>query len=315
MGFPEIEPVLALAGGVGGAKLALGLANALQPNQLVIVVNTGDDEEFHGLHVCPDLDTVMYTLAGLQNPDQGWGLSDESFNALEMLDNYGVPTWFRLGDKDLATHIRRTQLLREGWSLSETTQELCHQLGVKHIVVPMSDNPIRTVLETSEGALSFQEYFVNMHCEPKPTAIRFQGSESAAPSPHFDNALRRAKALVLCPSNPFLSIAPILSIKGIRERIALFDKPRVVVSPIVDGYALRGPAAKMLLELDYPVSCLGVAQQYQGLCDIFIIDRADKAHFDAIQSLGMEPKITDIVMTTDQDKTTLAEFILNCLET
>ncbi|MEE8159814.1 MAG: 2-phospho-L-lactate transferase [Dehalococcoidia bacterium] len=307
-------PVLALAGGVGGAKLALGLSKVLPPDRLVIVVNTGDDEEFHGLHVSPDLDTVMYTLAGLANPDTGWGLAGESFQTLEMLSNYGAPTWFNLGDKDLATHIRRTQLLSQGWSLSQVTQELCQRLGIEHAVVPMSDDEVRTVVDTDDGPLAFQEYFVHRHCEPRTRAVSFHGAEVAKPSPTFDTALRSASALVFCPSNPFLSIDPILAVGDVRERILSFKGPRVTVSPIVGGAALRGPAAKMLEELGHPVSCVGVARQYRGLCDLFVLDQADNAHADAIQSLGMEPHVTNTIMNTDEDKIALAKFIRRLLE-
>ena len=307
-------PVLALAGGVGGAKLALGLSRVLSPHQLLTVVNTGDDEEFHGLHVSPDLDTVMYTLAGLANPETGWGLADESFQALRMLARYGAHTWFNLGDRDLATHLWRTRLLHQGWTLSQVSRELCQRLGIEHAVAPMSDDRVRTIVETDEGSLAFQEYFVKRRCEPKARAVHFQGAESANPSPAFDDALREARTLVFCPSNPFLSVAPILAVKGVRERVASFKGARVAVSPIVGGAALRGPAAKMLRELGHPVSCVGVAQQYQGLCDVFVLDQADSAHTYAIQSLGMEPRVANTIMNTDQDKVALAEFICRCLE-
>ena len=234
--------ILALAGGVGGAKLALGLCRLLPPEELDIVVNTGDDEVFYGLHVSPDLDTVMYTLAGLANPETGWGVRSDTFNALEMRGRYGASTWFRLGDRDLATHLRRTQLLREGESLSRTTRLLCSGLGIEHGVLPMSDQPVRTVVETDQGEMPFQEYFVKRRCEPRVRGLRFVGAEEARPSPGFHAALGRAGAMVFCPSNPFLSIAPILALPGVRERIAAFSGSRVVVSPIVGCQALRGPA-------------------------------------------------------------------------
>ena len=307
-------PVLALAGGVGGAKLALGLSHVLPPDDLVIVVNTGDDEEFHGLHVSPDLDTVMYTLAGLADPERGWGLSGETFQALQMLSAYGAPTWFNLGDRDLATHLRRTQLLREGRSLSDVTRELCSQLGILHTVAPMTDDQVRTEVETSEGVLAFQDYFVRRRCEPEATAVRFQGADVARPSPTFDEALNNARALIFCPSNPFLSIDPILAVAGVRERVRRFDGPRVVVSPIVGGAALRGPAAKMMRELGHPVSSVGVARKYLGLCDHFILDDADADDQGKISALRMKPHVTNTVMNSTEEKITLARYILRIVD-
>jgi len=307
-------PILALAGGVGGAKLALGLARVLPPEKLTIVVNTGDDEVFHGLHVSPDLDTMMYALAGLTNQRTGWGLADDTFNALGMLGRYGNPTWFNLGDKDMATHIRRTELLRQGWSLSEATHELCQRLGVQHRIVPMSDDRVRTIVETGEGDLTFQVYFVQKQCQPVTRGIRFVGAESARASPGFLAALESATALVFCPSNPFLSIAPILAVPGVRERIVSFSGVRVAVSPIVGGEALRGPAAKLLGELGHDVSCLGVARQYLGLCDIFLIDAVDAQHADAIGNLGIRAEVASTIMTTDEDKVRLATHICRLLE-
>ncbi len=311
--------VLALAGGVGGAKLAVGLARALPPERLTIVVNTGDDEVFHGLHVSPDLDTMMYALAGLTNTVTGWGVAGDTFNGLALLQRYGADTWFNLGDKDLATHIRRTQLLREGRTLSQATESLCRGLGILHRVVPMSDAPLRTVVETAQGDMAFQEYFVKHRCEPVATAVRFEdgygrdaGSTGAVdPSPGFLRALGEASALVYCPSNPFLSIAPVLALKGIRERVRSFHGPKVAVSPIVGGQALRGPAAKLLAELGYDVSCRGVAEQYVGLCDVFVIDEVDRDQAGSVEALGMRVEVAPTVMTTDVDKERLARRILD----
>ena len=309
-----ISSVLALAGGVGGAKLALGLARALPTEQLTIVVNTGDDEVFHGLHVSPDLDTMMYALAGLTNPQTGWGVVGDSFEALRMLARYGGPTWFNLGDRDLATHIRRTELLRQGHSLSEVTRQLCEGLGVRHSIVPMSDDVVRTVVETDEGDLSFQVYFVKRQCEPVAKGVHFEHVESAKPSPGFLAALEGATCLVLCPSNPFLSIDPILGLPGVREAIASFRGTRVAVSPIVGGEALRGPTAKLLGELGQDVSCVGVARHYRDLCDIFLIDEMDRSHADAISNLGLRVDVAPIVMVTDEDKLMLAKHICRLLE-
>ena len=302
---------MALAGGVGGAKLALGLARVLPPEKLTIVVNTGDDEVFHGLHVSPDLDTVMYALAGLTNPETGWGVAGDTFNCHGTLGSYGGPTWFNLGDKDMATHIRRTELLRQGWSLSQVTEELSRRLGVEHRIVPMSDDKVRTIVETDEGDLTFQVYFVKRQCRPAVKGIHFDNAEAARPSPGFLDALEGAAALVFCPSNPFLSIAPILAVPGVRERIASFSGsgPRIAVSPIVGGEALRGPAAKLLRELGHNVSCLGVARYYQGLCDIFLIDEVDRHYLDSIRGLGMRAEAAPTIMVSDEDKIRLATQI------
>ena len=302
--------VLALAGGVGGAKLALGFARILPPDKLAIVVNTGDDESFYGLHVSPDLDTVMYTLAGLANPDTGWGLAGDTFNALDMLGRYGVDTWFSLGDRDLATHIHRTHLLQQGATLSEVTAELCSRLGVDHCVAPMSDQPVRTFLTTPSGELAMQDYFVRQRCEPRVTGVKYEGSESAMPSPVLRSAMEEAKLLVLCPSNPYLSVGPILSIPGVRVGLESFAGLRVAVSPIVGGSALRGPAAKMMGELGDDVSCAAVARQYKGITDAFLIDHQDSGLASDIEEMGINAVPADIIMETEADKVALAERIM-----
>ena len=302
--------VLALAGGVGGAKLVLGLSRLLPPDQLVIVVNTGDDECFHGLHVSPDLDTVMYTLAGLADPEKGWGLTGETFNALEMLGRYGADTWFNLGDRDLATHIRRTQLLHQGATLSEATAELCQRLGIAHRIVPMSDEPVRTMLDTEDGELPMQQYFVKQLAEPKVRAVRYAGAESALPSPGFQGALDQAKLVVFCPSNPFLSLDPILAIPGVRESLKGFTGHRVAVSPIVGGAALRGPAAKIMSELGHEVSSVGVARRMTDICDIFFIDDQDSGLSPAIAALGIKPVPAPTIMISEADKVGLARRVL-----
>ena len=300
---------LALAGGVGGAKLALGLSKTLPPSQLTIVVNTGDDEVFHGLHVSPDVDTVMYTLAGLSNPETGWGITGETFQALGRLKEYGADAWFNLGDKDLATHIRRTDLLRRGCSLSEVTQSLRSALGVEHPIVPMSDDPVRTMLSTDLGELPMQTWFVKHRCEPAVSEIRFAGAEHAQPAPEFERALSESDALVFCPSNPFVSVAPILAVPGVRDAIEGFNGLRLAVSPIVGGQAIKGPAAKMMAELGIESSCVGVAMQYQGLCDVFVLDDVDGDRAGDIEALGMRAAVTNTMMITDADKVRLAEYI------
>ena len=303
---------MALAGGVGGAKLALGLSRILPPEQLTVVVNTGDDETFHGLHVSPDLDTMLYTLAGISNPETGWGIAGETFNALDMLTKYGSDTWFNLGDRDLATHIRRTQLLREGATLSEVTGELCRRLGVSHPLVPMSDLPVRTFLETDLGELAMQEYFVRHRSEPAVSGVIYRGASEARPSNGFVNALDRADLVVICPSNPMLSTGPILALPGVRERLAARSEGRirVAVSPIIGGQAVRGPAAKIMTELGHEATCLGVADLYKDICDVFLIDDQDKGLIPSIADLGMEPVVAPILMETEEDKVALARLIL-----
>ena len=305
--------VLALSGGVGGAKLAWGLAQLLPPDQLAFVVNTGDDEEFHGLYVSPDLDILLYTLAGIVDPEKGWGIKGDTFHTLELLERYGEPTWFRLGDRDLATHILRTRLLRQGWSLTQIARHLAQRLGVQHEVVPMTDGRLRTIVLTEEGNLPFQEYFVRRACQPRAKGFRYQGAETAHPSPPFDRLLDEASAILFCPSNPYLSLGPILALPGVRQRIASFHGPRLAVSPIVGGEALKGPLAKLLQELEGEASCLSVARLYQGLCDIFILDEVDRAWAPQVERLGFRVSITPTVMVTDADRVALARHTLSLL--
>ena len=302
--------ILAFAGGVGGAKLALGLSRILSPERLVICVNTGDDDCFHGLHVSPDLDTMMYTLAGLSDPQWGWGLKGDSFTALSMLKQYGADTWFNLGDRDFATHIRRTQLMGQGATLSQVTQELCHSLGVEHQVIPMSDDPVRTVLGTPSGDLSMQEYFVRQRAEPVVHSVDYQGAQSARPSPGLDAALIEAELIVFCPSNPYLSVGPILALPGVIDTLKKSSARRIAVSPIVGGDAVKGPAGKIMSELGLEVSCVEVAKQYRDFCDIFLIDQQDSHRSPEIESLGVKPVVESIIMQTESDKIALAESVV-----
>ena len=311
---PATGHCLALAGGVGGAKLVLGLSRVLPPERLTVVVNTGDDEIFHGLHVSPDLDTVMYTLAGLSNPETGWGLAGETFNALSMLGKYGADTWFNLGDKDLATHITRARLLREGATLSEATSGLCRKLGVEHRVVPMSDDPVRTVLDTDAGELAMQDYFVRQRSEPRVHAVRYAGADAAHPSPGFLDGLEQADLIVFCPSNPFLSLGPILAVPGVKDRLAAARGIRVGISPIVGGAALRGPAGKMMAELGHEVSAAAVARQYREVLDVFLVDHEDAAIAPEIESLGIRAEAASIIMQDDADKVELARHVLGLAE-
>ena len=296
---------------MGGAKLAWGLAQLLPPTKLVTVVNTGDDESFHGLHVSPDVDTMMYTLAGLANPETGWGVAGDTFNSLSMLRQLGLDAWFNLGDRDLAVHIRRTQLLNQGYSLSQATASISRALGVNHDIVPMSDDPVKTVVTTDEGDLPMQQYFVQRRAEPVVSSIEYVGAGSAKPSPGFTEAMDQGGMLVLCPSNPFLSLAPILAMPGVRQALEVFPGRRVAVSPIVAGAAVRGPAAKIMTELGKDASVVGVAREYAGICDYFLIDHQDSSLAPEIAELGINPVVDSIIMHTDEDKVALAQRILN----
>jgi len=303
--------VLALAGGVGGAKLAVGLAHCLPPGELVVGVNTGDDELFHGLHVSPDLDTMMYTLAGLSNPETGWGLQGDTFEALAMLRRYGADAWFNLGDRDFATHIRRTQLLAQGMSLSEATAGLCAALGVKHRIAPMSDQPVRTVLETAIGRLSMQEYFVKNRAQPEVLAVEYAGASEAQPSPALADALAQARMLVICPSNPALSVQPIVAVSGMRKLLADFKGLRVAVSPIVGNDAVRGPAGRIMASLGQEVSAAGVARCYREFCDALVMDQQDEAMAPAVADAGLRPVVAKTIMESLQDRIDLARVILS----
>lgn len=306
--------VIALSGGVGGAKLAAGLAAELDPEELLIVGNTGDDFEHLGLAVCPDLDTLVYTLAGLADPQQGWGLAGESWQCLAALSRYGAPDWFRLGDRDLATHLARGQWLREGLGLTEVTARLSAALGVRHTIVPMSDAPVRTRVVTAQGELAFQEYFVRERCTPRVSALRYQGAEHAVPSAPLEEWLagEPAPAVVICPSNPFLSIDPILALPRLRRR--LIRACSVAVSPIVGGKALKGPTAALLEQLGLEVSALAVARHYGALLRGFVLDHADADAADAVRALGLEVLVTDAVMTDLESKRRLAREVLGFIE-
>ncbi len=300
----EGRRVVALAGGVGGAKLAHGLAQALPPEQLTIIVNTGDDFEHLGLTICPDIDTVLYNLAEVNNPTFGWGRADESFHVLEEAKRLGHDAWFLLGDKDIALHLLRREILDAGLSLTEVTLELARRLGVAHPVLPMSDQPVRTVILTPEGPMPFQEYFVRRRTEPVMLGMRLEGLAQARPTEQVRTALDEADAIIFCPSNPFVSIGPILALPGVRERIAA--RPTLAVSPIIGGQALKGPAAKMMEEQGLEVSALGVARHYAGLVDGFVLDEADAGLADGVRALGMTPFVTDSIMRDKADRRRLA---------
>ena len=311
MNWPSDSKVLALCGGVGGAKLALGLTRILSLDRLTIVVNTGDDFEHFGLPVCPDLDTVTYTLSGLSNTDTGWGRQDESWRCLETLEQLGGETWFRLGDRDLAIHLTRRALLDQGKSLSEATAMICGRLGIDHSVVPMSDVATRTIVETDEGELSFQHYFVREQCRPAVRGFRFEGASAAGPSAGFSKALEDPDlaAIVICPSNPFVSVAPILALPGIKDRLIRHRAPVIAVSPIVASQAIKGPTAKMLGELGLDLSALGVFRHYGELLDGFVIDEQDRELIGEFP----DPKqlhCCNTVMESLQDRIELAQQCL-----
>lgn len=299
--------VVALAGGVGGARLAHGLAQ-LDASALTVIVNTGDDFEHLGLPIWPDIDTVLYTLAGIANRSQGWGIEGESWAFLDQLERLGLPTWFRLGDRDLATHVFRRLRLGDGERPTQVAAELARRLGVASTILPMSDSPVRTVVKTADGELAFQDYFVRLRCEIPVGGFRLAGIETAGTTPEIEAALGAPdlRAIVLCPSNPYVSIDPILSVGGMREALAKRPAPLVAVSPIIAGAAVKGPAAKMLRELGQDVSALGVARHYAELIDGIVIDDADAALAGKIEALGMQVLVTGTLMRDDADRARLA---------
>ena len=306
--------MVALAGGVGGARLAHGLQLAVGPGDLAVVVNTGDDAEFHGLVVCPDHDTVLYTLAGLADRERGWGLAGETWAAAEQLARLGEPTWFQLGDRDLALHVHRTRRLREGVRPTTIALDVAARLDVATRILPMADEPVRTRVRTADGWLAFQDWFVRLRAEPPVLEVAFDGIERARMTPEAEAAFSGADAVVICPSNPLVSIAPILAVPGIRQAIGAARERGVrvaAVSPIVGGRALRGPADRMLAALGEEVSALGVARRYVGLVDAFVIDEADTALAAAIERLGLAAIVAPSVMTDDASRAALARVVLD----
>lgn len=303
---------VALSGGVGGTKLVLGLTHVLDPSALLVVANTGDDFEHLGLHVSPDLDTLTYTLAGFANRSTGWGRQDESWGFMAALAALGGEDWFLLGDGDLAMHVERTRRLRAGESLTDVTAHLVAQLGIATRILPMSDDPVPTVVGTADGPLAFQHYFVREKCAPAVTGFTFEGADAARPNPAFLSALDAPglEAIVICPSNPFISIDPILALPGVRARLAASPAPVVAVSPIVGGQAVKGPTAKMMGELGLAQTTAEVARHYAGLLDGFVIDAADEGAADEVRALGIEVLVAETVMESLDDRIALARAVL-----
>jgi LPPG:FO 2-phospho-L-lactate transferase len=305
----EDKNVVILVGGVGGAKLAHGLAQILHPGRLTVIVNTGDDLWLYGLRVCPDLDTVMYTLGGLVNKDNGWGVAGDTFDTLSAMKRYGEETWFGIGDKDFATHLLRTKALLAGDSLTQVTHKLTTALGIRHTILPMTDATVATkVMTVEQGELDFQVYFVRYRWQPTVKSVRFDGIEGAAVSPEAQRAIASADVILFGPSNPWLSIAPILAVPGMRDRLIARDVPRVALSPIVGGEAIKGPAAKMMAEMGYTVNAAAVAAYYAGVINGFVYDERDAG---SLNISGLRATTFDTIMKTDEDRVVLARRMLD----
>ena len=304
----NLSPVVALAGGVGGAKFAAGLQEVLPPGALTVIVNTGDDFEHWGLTICPDIDTVLYGLAGVNNPQTGWGRAGETWAALTEMERLGGEAWFRLGDKDLALHLLRNHWLKSGVNLTEVTDCLRRTMNVPSRILPMSNEPVRTLVHTDEGDLPFQDYFVRRHCEPTFRGLTFVGADRAALAPEVAESLRAAAQIIICPSNPYLSVDPILSVPGLSEVVQESDAPVVAVSPVVGGRAVKGPVAKMMREMGHLKHLLlTVVEHYDDLLDGFVIDQQDRAEESRIP---LPTLTTDTIMTDLPSKRRLAAEVL-----
>ena len=303
--------VVALTGGIGGSKLLVGLANEMSPRDLTIIVNTGDDVTMHGLEISPDIDILTYTLAGVVNPVTGWGFEGDTFFALDRLKILGAPGWFNLGDRDLATHIFRTEQLRKGRTLSQITDHVRRGLALKFRILPMCDAPVRTMLRTNRGLLNVQEYLVKFRARPKISAIFFRGAKNSRPAPGVISAIRSAEAAVICPSNPLMSIGPILAVPGIREELHRQRSKVIVISPIVGGRSLKGPSDRMLRQLGHEKTALGVARLYRDICGTMIVDRSDAHLADKIRALKMSVVLSATIMNSLEDKKRLAREVLS----
>lgn len=313
--LPTLDPrrglkLTALAGGVGASKFLLGLAAVIPPEAITIIANTGDDIEMFGLRISPDIDTIIYTLAGVINEATGWGLTGDTFECLTWLSRYGEAGWFNLGDRDLATHIYRTHQLSQGRSLTEVTDHIRRSLGVRPVILPMTDAYTPTRVVTDEGEMHFQEYFVRRRCEPRVKQIRFDDTASARHAPGVVSAILDADAVIICPSNPFISIGPILAVPGILDALKQTRAEVIAITPIVGGRALKGPAADMLRDLGHEVSARGVASVYRDFVDVFALDEVDASVEPDIKELGMRVVVTNTVMNTLEDKRRLARGVL-----
>ncbi|MFQ5380239.1 MAG: 2-phospho-L-lactate transferase [Dehalococcoidia bacterium] len=302
--------ITVLAGGVGASRFLRGLMDVTDPAQVTIISNTGDDVEMFGLHVSPDTDIVLYALADAVDPERGWGLTGDTFTVVDQLQRFGYPRWFNLGDRDLAMSLHRTRLLREGMPLHEVTAELAQAWGLKCAVLPMTNAKVSTVIESAVGPIPFQDYMVRIGTEVEVRAIEFEGIESAVAAPGVLQALTDADTVIIAPSNPFVSVGPILAVPGTREALARSPARRVAVTPIIAGDVLKGPAAKMLRSLGHEVSAVGVARIYQGLVDLFVLDEQDAELAPAIRALGMECLVTDTIMSSPERKAALAGAVL-----
>ncbi len=302
--------VAVVCGGVGAARLLGGLVRAIDPTEVTAIVNVGDDTELHGLHISPDIDTIIYTLAEAIDPERGWGLVDETWHAMEQFRRYGSPTWFNLGDRDLATHIVRTERLRNGDTLSAVTDHLARSWGLGCRIVPVTDDALRTIVTVAEGEISFQEYFVGRQHDVAVRSVRFDGAEAATPAAGVLEAIQLAGRVVIAPSNPIVSIDPVLATPGVRDGIVARRPETVAVSPIVGGQAIKGPAARMLVELGHEASVVGIARLYAPFAATLVIDEADAGLADAVEAEGMRCVVTNTIMSDPGRATALAEAVL-----
>jgi LPPG:FO 2-phospho-L-lactate transferase len=301
--------IVALAGGIGAARLLNGLTRVVRPGRVSIIGNTGDDTEIHGLHISPDLDTVTYTLAGMANPEMGWGIKGDTFQCLKSLGKLGSATWFQLGDGDLATHLCRTERLRQGLSLAEVTREITSALKVQSTILPMTNSRVRTRIGTRSGELEFQTYFVQRRARDTVLHVRFEGAPDALPAPGVIGAIEQAETIILCPSNPFISMGPILSIPGIREALRRRRDHIIAISPIVGGRALKGPAARMMRSMKLRSSAVEVAKLYQDFVGAFVLDEVDREQAKKVEALGMRAVVTNTIMSGLRQKINLARVV------
>jgi LPPG:FO 2-phospho-L-lactate transferase len=306
-----MDDYVVLAGGVGAAKLIEGLTYVVDPSQLKIIINTGDDLELYGLQICPDIDIITYTLAGLVDKDKGWGFQNETFNCLHTLKRYYDQGWFNAGDKDLATHIYRTDLFKQGYSKTEITRLIIKKLGVEAHLIPMCNEDVQTFIDTELGIMHFEEYYIKHQCKPKVRKIIYRGIENATLSQKISKFIKRAKKVIICPSNPIVSIGTILNVPGFRELLRNVKEKVYGISPIVQGATIKGPADKLMDSLGIEVSCVGVAKYYQDLLGSFVIDLKDCAHKNQIEKLGIKTSCFDTIMNSISKKKELAQFLIN----